>query len=83
MAYALYIKLGGFLLLMGCFDCVMKFNMHYSLDAHASWLCYNLLLMCQREKEKKAWPRIITAKPTKQEKKHEDEKLVKELIKCI
>jgi hypothetical protein len=39
--------------------------------------------MCQREKEKKASPRITTAKRTKQEKKLEDEKLVKESIKCI
>jgi hypothetical protein len=39
--------------------------------------------MCQREKEKKASPRIIIAKPTKEEKKLEEEKLKKESIKCI
>lgn len=79
-SHALYTKLGGFLLLIGCFDCAMKFNMHYSLDAHATWLCYYLLLMCQ---EKKASQRIIIAKPTKQEKKLEEAKLEKESIKCI
>jgi hypothetical protein len=36
-----------------------------------------------KRKRKKASPRIITAKPTKQEKKLEDEKLVKESFKCI
>jgi hypothetical protein len=68
---------------MGCFDYAMRFNMRYSLDAHVSWLCYCLLLMSQIEKEKKALPRIITARPTKQEKKLEEEKLEKELVKWI
>jgi hypothetical protein len=68
---------------MGCFDCAMRFNMRYSLDAHASWLCYYLFLMSQIEKEKKASLRIIIAMPTKQEKKLEEEKLEKELVKWI
>lgn len=57
--------------------------MRYSLDVHASWLCYYLLLMSQIEKEKKASPRINIVKPTKQEKKLEEEKLEKELVKWI
>ncbi len=39
--------------------------------------------MSQIEKEKKASLRIITAMPTKQEKKLEEEKLEKELVKWI
>jgi hypothetical protein len=39
--------------------------------------------MSQIEKEKKALPRIITVGPTKEEKKLEEEKLEKELVKWI
>jgi hypothetical protein len=39
--------------------------------------------MSQIEKEKKTLPRIMTARPKKQEKKLEEEKLEKELVKWI
>ncbi len=68
---------------MGCFDCAMRFNMRCSLDTYASWLCYCLFFMSQIKKEKKTLLRIMTARPKKQEKKLEEEKLEKELVKWI